>query len=201
MRAARVVSLGLWVLAAGPVAAESARVVLLPVVVNTASPDPTYVSRGISDMLSARLEQLGGVEVIQVDDPAAATSRLEPALELGRGLGADYVLYGSFTQFGDGASLDMQCASVADSGGDRDRNIFIQSGTMGDLIPKLDQLADKVVRFVGGAPTSEAAVPAAPSADALKDLRERLEVLERTVFTPVAGAASEPEPELVLPES
>jgi TolB-like protein len=195
--------LGLWAALWGaPAAAEDARIAILPVVVHTAAPDPLYVSRGISDMLSARLEQLGGVEIVRVDDVAAATSRLEPALALGRRLDVDYVLYGSFTQFGDGASLDVQCAPVAEGGAVRDRSIFIQSGSVGEIIPKLDRLADMVARYVGGeGAEGEGAAAAAPDAAALEDLRQRLEALERAVFTPVAGAEPEVEPAPAPPDS
>ena len=201
------VGLGLCLLWAGPSAAERARVAILPVVVHTANPDPTYVSRGISDMLSARLEQLGAVEIVRIDDPAAATSRLEPALQQGRSVQADFVLYGSFTQFGDGASLDIQCASVAATEPGHDRNIFIQSGSVGEIIPKLDQLADMVTRFVSGSDGSDGdsgsasiAAGGASSRD-LEDLRERLEVLESLIFSPGAGAALGQDLEPAFPES
>jgi outer membrane protein insertion porin family len=199
-------SLVAWVGGLGSVAAaaENARVAILPVVVHTAAPDAAYVSRGISDMLSARLEQLGGVEILRVDDPEAATTRLDPALERGRRVGADYVLYGSFTQFGDGASLDVQCAPVDPAIASQDRSIFIQSGSVGEIIPKLDRLADMVARYVGGVEGSEGegGAPAAAAPDAaLEELRQRLEALERAVFTPVAGAAPESQPEPAPPDS
>jgi len=182
-RVLRVVGLVVWALAAAPAEAGPQRLVILPVVVHTASPDPAYVSQGISDMLSARLEQLGGVEVLRVDDPAVATSRIEPALALGRRLRADYVVFGSFTQFGDGASLDIQCAAVDDRAAELERNIFIQSGTVGEIIPQLDQLADKIVRFVRGKGTSEEpGAVANVGSRTLQGFEERLEALEIAIF-------------------
>jgi TolB-like protein len=190
LRAAQLFALGIAVgcLHAAPAAAGS-RVVMLPVVVHSAASDPGYVSRGLSDMLSARLEQLGGIDVIRADGSAPATSRLPEALAAARDAGGDYVLFGSFTQFGDGASLDIQCASVAE-GGPPARTIFIQSGSMGEIIPKLDDLADKVARYVRGEPV--AAADPASNGDAgadLDGLKRRLDALERAVFPPVAGAA------------
>ena len=183
-----------WAVWGVPAAAADARIAILPVVVHTATPDPTYVSRGISDMLSARLEQLGGVEILRIEDPAAATTRLAAALEQARRVGADYVLYGSFTQFGDGASLDVQCAPVAANDAGHDRSIFIQSGSVGEIIPKLDRLADMVARYVGAVEGSEpegaSPVASAPDAAGLAELRQRLEALERAVFTPAAAGAS-----------
>lgn len=204
MRAARVCALAVLTgLVAGSASADAARVVILPVVVHSGAADPTYVSRGLSDMLSARLEQHGGLDVVRVDDPALATSRLPRALEVGRDAGGDYVLFGSFTQFGDGASLDVQCAPLG--GGGEPRSIFIQSGTMGEIIPKLDELADKVARHLGapipapgGAPGAVAdssnGSGSAPTEAEIEDLRQRLEALERAVFAPVAGTAEESAP-------
>lgn len=221
MRAAKLSALAVLGFLVGiSAAAEPARVVILPVVVHSGATDPTYVSRGLSDMLSARLEQHRGLDVVRVDDPAAATTRSQRATEVGREAGGDYVLFGSFTQFGDGASLDIQCAPLR--GGAEPRSIFIQSGTMGEIIPKLDELADKVARYLGapvptanGAPGADSAGSGngagAASATELEELRQRLEALERAVFAPVAGtgtggseetAPADPaEPAETLPES
>ena len=70
--------------AAWPAAAEKAvRVVILPIVVHSGAPDPAYVSRGIADMLSSRLEQDGRAVALRVDDPERATTRISNALEAG----------------------------------------------------------------------------------------------------------------------
>jgi TolB-like protein len=123
---------------------------LLPFVVHSAE-DPSYVRGGLSDMLSARFARIGGLDVIQLEDPAVATSNLEQALKLAREAGADYVLFGSFTRFGKGASLDVQCAPAA-GGPAREplREIFVHSGSIGEIIPDLDELAGKVSRFARG---------------------------------------------------
>ncbi len=207
MRAAKLCALAaLGALVSVSAAAQSTRIVILPVVVHSAAADPTYVSRGLADMLSARLEQQGGVDVVRVDDPAAATSRFQQAIETGRKAGGDYVLFGSFTQFGDGASLEIQCAPL--QGEAAARSIFIQSGTMGEIIPKLDELADKVARYLGGPIPADLSVAAstngAGESAELNDLRRRLEALEQAIFPPVAdtaGESTETDPAEALPES
>jgi TolB-like protein len=178
--------------------AGSSRLVLLPVVVHSAASDSEYVSRGLADMLSARIEQHGRLEVVRKEDPTLATTDLERALEAAQAERADFVLFGSFTQFGDGASLDLQCAPVA-GGAEAPRHIFIQSGTMGEIIPRLDELADKLDRYVGGDAASEGVASGAgaepgavPNGDALAELQRRLEVLEQAVFPPVAEAVEDP---------
>ena len=62
-------------------------------------------------------------------------------------------MFGAFTQFGAGASLDVQCAAVKADADARPRRIFVQSGTLGEIIPKLDDLAAKIARFMTSAET------------------------------------------------
>jgi TolB-like protein len=180
-----VAALGIALVASAS-AAESARVVILPVVVHSATSDSAYVSQGLADMLSARLEQIGGVDVVLSDDSAAATSQLPRAVELGRGQGGDYVVFGSFTQFGDGASLDLRCAPL-DQGERPPRTIFVQSGTMGEIIPKLDELANKIAQYVSGELQAQSAAnPVRAEGVAVSELRSRVEALERAVFPPIS---------------
>ena len=94
-------------------ASAEPRVAILPVLVHSGSPNSGYLADGLSDMLAARLEQLGSMRVVREEGASKATTRLSQAVERGKALGADFVVFGSFTQFGDGASLDLQCAPVA----------------------------------------------------------------------------------------
>jgi len=173
-----------WAGAATPAGAQEAerlQIALIPVVVHTAE-DPDYLRAGIEDMLVARLEQVGALEVVRVTDPSKATTRVAAAVETGREVGADFVLFGSFTRFGQGASLDMQAASTAEgASGETLREIFVHSGSIGDVIPDLDELVGKVSRFavadyVEPAAAAPAAARARPSVD---KLRRRVDALER----------------------
>lgn len=144
---------------AGPAAAGSEpKILLLPIVVHSAE-DPAYLREGLADMLKARLDRIGAIDIVMPDPNALGTTQLVRAREAARKAGADYVLFGSFTRFGQGASLDVQCAS-ADPAGRREplREIFVHSGSIGDIIPDLDELAGKVSRFAHG----EAVVSSAP---------------------------------------
>ncbi|MEM7411109.1 MAG: hypothetical protein AAF430_12810 [Myxococcota bacterium] len=181
-------------LLAGPaLAGGSVRLVILPIVVHSAAPDASYVSRGISDMISSRLEQDGTAQTLRLHDASAGTTELSKALDQGRTRGADYVIFGSFTQFGDGASLDIHCVPVLASEAEAAaaRRIFIQSGTVGDIIPKLDEIVDRVALYVQAqAPPMRAGAPAPDPAAAgvradaalLRDLVDRLEALEKAVY-------------------
>ena len=201
-------------------AEEAVRVVILPVVVHRAANDSGYVSRGVVDMLSARLEQVGGISVVRVESAKAATTDREAARKTASRLKGDFVLYGAFTQFGEGASLDIHCASLqaASAEDGAPRRVFIQSGTVGDIIPKLDMLVDKIVMFLreggaavaihapvsGGASSAQDADGGAGDAETIRELRERVEALERAVYEaaiPEDASAATGAVEEGLPES
>ena len=125
-----------------------------------------------------------------------------------QGDGADFVLFGSFTRFGDGASLDLRCATVAspgegDEAQDAARRLFIQSGALGEIIPQLDTLAQKVARYAigtGAAPQvagasdgkpAASSAPRGPSPAEYQALLQRIEALESALIPPVAEKAEE----------
>jgi TolB-like protein len=156
-------------------------IALVPVVVHSAE-DPDYLRAGLEDMMVSRLEQAGLFRVIRISDPSKATTNLEQALDTAREVGAAFVLFGSFTRFGQGASLDMQAASTAPGSGEPLREIFVHAGSIGDVIPDLDELVGKVSRFavsdydgsaVSSGPASERARPS------VDKLRRRVDALER----------------------
>lgn len=156
------------------------KLLLLPIVVHSAE-DPAYLREGLRDMLTARLARIGSLSLIQPDGKAAerGTSELEKARALGQKAGADFVLFGSFTRFGQGASLDVQCLPISKGrSAEPLREIFVHSGSIGEIIPDLDDLAGKVSRFARGelipAKPAAAAVPAAE----LQNLRGRVAALE-----------------------
>lgn len=159
-------------------------ILLLPMVVHS-SESPGYLRRGLSDMLMARFQQADQFVLIQVEDPAMATTQLDQAVEAGRAVGADFVLFGSFTRFGEGASLDMHAASTSPKSEEASlREIFVHSGEIGDVIPDLEGLVGKVTRFAiddfsPAEPGEDAASPPAPGTRA--DLLLRVQSLERAV--------------------
>ena len=158
------------------------KLLLLPFVVHSAE-DPEYLRDGLSDMLTARFSRIGALELVRHNDPDQGTTDLAKALKLGRKAGADFVLYGSFTRFGQGASLDVQC-SPTDEGKTRAplRAIFVHSGSIGEIIPDLDELAGKVSRFARGelgSPAARAPSGLAPAASqSVQELVDRIEALE-----------------------
>jgi hypothetical protein len=198
-RIGRLLGVALLLLAALPAAAEErVRVAVLPVLVHSDGPED-YLRDGLADMLASRLGQQAGVEVVRVESAEQATVELEAARAAGKTLGADYVLFGSFTHFGEGASLDLACAPVPESDAPP-RAIFVQSGTLGEIIPRLNELAQKVARYLQG-PTATPPVSAAPPAEdsgdlldalsELDELRARVGALESEVFEPAPAIPEE----------
>ena len=185
-------------LAAAAAAGEPVRIALLPMSVHAHSSGTEYLSSGLAAMLSARLEQFEGVVVVRVDSKGDPLTKTEAAVEAGREVEANFVLFGSFTQFGEGASLDVRCVRVGDDVGEP-RRIFVQSGQVAEIIPSLDGLAEKIARYAlghdgatggrsvegNGAPATAAV--SGPSAEEYGELLDRLEALEGAVYTPVAS--------------
>jgi hypothetical protein len=113
------------------------------------------------------------------------------------------VVYGSFTRFGEGASLDLRAASSSEEGVSAERSIFTQSGTLSGIIPQLDDVSNKIVQYVTTHDSETPAVSAGPiaaqptpgAAAELQALRERVERLEQVIYGRNSGA---PVPEETL---
>jgi TolB-like protein len=179
-------------------AKDAVKIAILPIVVHSAD-DPTFLRQGLADMIASRVDQLGVFDVTRVDDLETATTSLKKAVETGRSVDVDFVLFGSFTRFGTGASLDMQCVSTRkDFGGDPLREIFVHSGSIGEVIPDLDDLVGKVGRFAihgFGAKNDEASGAPADGTSQQQsdsDLAARVEALEKALaeLQSTASAAS-----------
>jgi len=179
------------------------RIALLPISVHASGDESDYLQSGLSEMIAARLDQYEDVVVVRATPENEPPADIEAARQAARGVGAEFVLYGSFTRFGDGASLDMRCAQVAGEGGDAEtaasaRRIFIQSGSLAEIIPQLDTLAQKVARYgfgagnaaprVAGMSDGAAQVTASsPSEKEFKELSDRVDAIENTLFPPMAS--------------
>lgn len=187
------------------------RLAILPLVVHTLE-QKEYLRAGLADMLASRLGRVPGVAVIRVQGDDRATTDLETAKKTAREAGAEHVIFGSFTQFGEGASLDLQCAPVSGEATAKSRSIFVQSGTLAEIIPELDRVAEKVGSHLAADPTRAGAasgelpaVGAGVPSDAetasgellqdalseLEALRGRVDALEQRVFAPPVESSPE----------
>jgi len=185
----------LAVLLAGASAfAQSARVAVLPVVIHSIE-ESGYLREGITEMLSSRLSQQPGLSALRVDDVNAATADLDAARAAGRAAGADWVLFGSFTRFGEGASLDLRCVPVSSEAPASQRSVFVHAGALAELIPRLDSLVERIATHVrGGVANANAPVAAAPApADVLAEL-QALKARVSALEAQRTAAAAAPKP-------
>jgi hypothetical protein len=164
-------------------------------VVNTVG-EQGYLRSGLADMLASRLGRNPAVAVVRLEEDAQATTDPLRASEIALQHGARFVVFGSFTQFGEGASLDLQCLEAREYEEDEDpraRRVFIQSGKVGEIIPQLDATAQKIALFVAGPAPADPLLPAvAASSDrpagrvvneaGVEDLRRRVEAIEDYLF-------------------
>ncbi len=185
-------ALALTGLCAGQAAAQDSRpsLALLPVVIYSAESDE-YLRDGLAAMIASRFEQVGAFDIVRVEDREAATTHLSEAVVAGNQAGADFVLFGSFTRFGEGASLDMQAVSTQEGQGHRIlREIFVHSGSIGEVIPDLEDLVGKVTRFAISGYQSPKAVSAPGPLATTIELETRVRALEAELTALKAAVAS-----------
>ncbi|MGI9590012.1 MAG: hypothetical protein ACR2P8_01490 [Myxococcota bacterium] len=183
-------------------AGATTRIVLLPISVHATGAEVDYLQSGLMAMLASRLDQYDGLVVVRPGGDAKSARDGDAAREAGRTQKGDFVVFGSFTRFGDGASLDLRCAAVKapanDDTRDLTRRVFVQSGTLSEIIPQLDTVAQKVARYTvsGGAEPTRVGDGSAPAATTVsveeyRDLLRRVEALEQAsgeASAPVVGA-------------
>ncbi|MDJ0783160.1 MAG: FG-GAP-like repeat-containing protein [Desulfosarcinaceae bacterium] len=152
-------------------AQESKRIVILPLAIN-ADQDLAFLQRGLQNMLTSRLTVPGRLIPVEhqlVADALAAADLpqgpLPPsrAIDLARRLGADYVMVGSLTVFGETISTDAQVFAV-DTGDPRVS--FHQVGeSQSEVIRHVDAFsADVNQALLGIVPRQPAATALAPAA-------------------------------------
>jgi TolB-like protein len=140
-------------------AQEATRILVVPFEVHAAG-DLSYLQRGITDMLTSRLERNNKVVVISAkgtgDDDLAALARKTQA---------DLVITGSVTILGDSVSTDAQVARAAAV--DEPVLSFGQTGSQhADVIAHVNQLAATINERLLSRGTDQAKQPAAPAPSA-----------------------------------
>jgi len=127
---------------------ESPKIIaVLPFTMN-ADRDLSFLQSGIMDMLNSRLAWKGKVQIIEKGavkkavDATPGPLDKEKALRVGSALGADYVILGSLTVFGDSVSIDAKILDVAKS--NELVTAFDQAKGMDGVIPAVNQFAEDI---------------------------------------------------------
>jgi len=117
-----------------------------------------YVRQGIGDMLASRISVNEKIDVIGKDSVLAALQEtagrelaLADAYALGKKLNADFVVWGSITKIGNSLSIDGKLVDIAAS--KTAVNLFAQCPTMDEVIPKINDFAQRIdTHILGGLP-------------------------------------------------
>jgi hypothetical protein len=185
------------------------KIVILPLTIN-ADQDLAFLQRGLQNMLTSRLTVPGRLLPVEnqmvveaLAGEGSAQTALPPsrAIGLARSLGADYVVIGSLTVFGDTISTDAQVFDVATTS---PQVSFHEVGaSQSEVIRHVDTFSAKVNQTLLGISPPPAAAPSAPAAapapTATANPRRHPEALLETgpkpvptAGTPVARVQSEP---------
>ena len=136
-------------------------VAVLPFSIHSAE-NIDYVRQGIGDMLASRISVNEKIDVIGKDSVLAALQEiagrelaLADAYALGKKLNADFVVWGSITKIGNSLSIDGKLLDIAAS--KAAVNIFAQCPTMDEVIPKINDFAQRIdTHILGGLPETSA---------------------------------------------
>jgi len=147
-------------------AKEKNSVAVLPFSVHSAE-NIDYVQRGISDMLSSRISVSEKIEVISPDALLTAMKEtrgkeltLADVYSLGKKLNADFVVWGSITKIGNSLSIDGKLVDISTY---KTAVAFVaQIQNMDEVIPKINDFAQKIETHIVGAPSPIATTLPAP---------------------------------------
>ncbi len=146
-------------------AAETAKVALLPLTIN--APDRLdYLRQGLQDIMASRISWEGKVLVLDKTLVQKALTQVPGsidetrALEIGKNLGADYVIFGSLTMAGTSVSIDLRVADLnKKQAGDK---FFTQAKGVDEVIPRINDLIEDLNEKVFKRPRTPAAAVKGP---------------------------------------
>jgi len=129
-----------------------AKVAILPFQMNT-NEDIEYINRGIRDMLTSRITYGAQITIIEQNMVKEVLSKVilgeltkEGIYEIGKSLGADYVIFGSITKIGNNLSIDISVLNVLQGG--LTKPVFTQSIGLDEVIPKMSSLAQGIISII-----------------------------------------------------
>jgi TolB-like protein len=141
------------------------RIVVLPFSVHSAE-NIDYVRQGIGDMLASRisasekLEVIGRESLFDLRDANTGKDFAQADVHAaGKKFNADFVVWGSITKIGSSLSIDGKMLDVV---ADKSvLNFTAQCPTMDEVIPKINDFAQRITAQILGAPPQTIAAPPA----------------------------------------
>ncbi len=146
--------------------AAAKTVAIVPFKVN-AEKDMSFLRDGIYDMLASRLYKDGETEVLarqkveKTLGTAVSGVTESNARDLGRQIGADFILFGSLTVLGNSISVDSKLVDV--TGTKPTMNFFEQSEDAGGIVTRVNQMAAEINDKMFGRGAMAKAPAAAPA--------------------------------------
>ena len=127
---------------------------ILPFSVSSAE-NIDYVQQGIWDMLASRLSLASKIEVINKDivlanlkESAKKELTLADVYGLGKKMNVDFVVWGSITKIGNNVSIDGKLVDVGTY--KSPVGIFVQSQGLDEIIPKINDFAQRISGHITG---------------------------------------------------
>ena len=140
-------------------AEKISKVLILPFNIHSEK-DLTFLQKGIGEMLSTRLAFENRVMIVGKEEAGIVPGKTDEkiALAAGEKTGADYVLFGSLTVFGDSISTDAKFYDVQK----KSRLVVINEfgSSQGDVIYHINVFAAKINETVFGRKTISSQAPA-----------------------------------------
>lgn len=139
---------------ATPLAQDNKTLAVFPFTVYSAD-NIDYMRQGVTGMLSSRIASSGKIQVKNREEVTEALKGIgarEPSAaeveSLGRSLKVDFVVWGSLTKIGASFSIDGKLSDIAT--GQSAVNIFTQTQSLDEVIPRIGDFAEKITRHVAG---------------------------------------------------
>jgi len=151
-------------------AKEKNMIAVLPFTVHSGE-NIDYVRQGIWDMLSSRISVADKIEVLSKDmtlnflkETGGKDLTLADVYGLGKKMKVDYVISGSITKIGNSLSIDGKLVDIAAY--KSTVSIFAQSQGMDDVIPKINDFAQRIDQHILGITPTSSTVSSPVSAQA-----------------------------------
>jgi TolB-like protein len=149
----------------------SSTVAVIPFRMNAEEPID-YIGDGVRDMITSRIGSTPSTRVVKqslireaIVNGGGGELTQERAVDIGRALQVDYVIFGSISKIGNNVSIDVNLLDVQEEG--TLASVFTQSLGLDELIPHMNILAQGINEAIASrketppAETSSAGIPSA----------------------------------------
>jgi TolB-like protein len=165
-------------------AKEKSTVAILPFSVSSAE-NIDYVQQGIWDMLTSRISVDNKIEAINKDivltnlkESAKKELTLADIYGLGKKINVDFIVWGSITKIGNNVSIDGKLVDVNTY--KSPVGIFVQSQGLDEIIPKINDFAQRISNHITG--NNAALVAGLPAAAPVQEPSSPQAVREKEII-------------------